>query len=81
MPSSFDTDWIVHSLRGRSDITAKLEELAVEGLAISFVSLAELYEGIYYSRDQIADEAGLKGFLRRVSVLGIDERGYAHLRS
>ncbi len=37
------------------------------------VSLAELYEGIYYSRNPANDEAVLRDFVRTVSVIGIDE--------
>lgn len=40
---------------------------------MSMVSLAEVYEGIFYSRAPIADEAGLKDLLLAVSLLGIDE--------
>ncbi len=73
MPFLVDTDWIIHFLNGRSDVIAKLQELSVEGLAMSMVSLAELYEGIYYSRNPENDEAALRDFVRTVSVLGIDE--------
>ncbi len=73
MPFLVDTDWIIHFLNGRSDIIAKLQELSVKGVAISMVSLAELYEGVYYSRNQANDEAALRDFVRTVSVLGIDE--------
>ena len=37
------------------------------------VSLAEVYEGVFYSRDPIADEASLNNFLDGVNVLGIDK--------
>jgi len=40
---------------------------------MSMVSLAELYEGIYYSRNPAKDEAVLRDFVRGVGVLGIDE--------
>src|ERR1700694_1987951 len=73
VPFLVDTDWIIHSLRGRSDIKAKLEEFAVEGLSVSIVSLAELYEGIYYSFDPARSEAILERFLRGLKGLEIDE--------
>ena len=41
---------------------------------MSMVSLAELYEGIYHSRNPANDEAVLRDFVRTVSVLGIDEQ-------
>ena len=68
-----DTDWVIHFLNGRSDVVARIRELSARGVAISRVSLAEVYEGIFYSRDPVADEAGLEEFLRGVTVLGIDD--------
>jgi tRNA(fMet)-specific endonuclease VapC len=73
VPFLVDTDWIIHFFNGRSEIIAKLRELSVEGVAMSVVSLADLYEGIYYSRNPGNDEAVLRDFVRTVSVLGIDE--------
>ena len=46
-----DTDWVIDHFHGVEGVTRKLEELRPAGLAISVVSLAELYEGIHYSRD------------------------------
>jgi predicted nucleic acid-binding protein len=46
MPVLVDTDWIIHSLRGRADIIEKMRSCAAEGIAVSVVSLAELYEGV-----------------------------------
>jgi tRNA(fMet)-specific endonuclease VapC len=68
-----DTDWIIHGLRGEEKAVKKLLELKGEGLAISVISLAELYEGIYRSTDRAADEGTLKDFLSGVTVLGINE--------
>ncbi len=73
MPFLVDTDWIVHSRRGRADIKAKLADLSSEGLAISVVSLAELYEGIYHSTEPDNAQSTLDRFVRGVDVLGIDE--------
>ena len=50
-----------------------MDELEGQGLGFSAVSLAELWEGIHYSRDPQKSERGLHNFLRRVSLLGIDE--------
>ena len=41
-----DTDWIIHHLHGSREISRKLQELRPEGLAISIIYLAELYEGV-----------------------------------
>lgn len=68
-----DTDWVIHYLNGRQDIVARLEILKHEGLGLSIISLAELYEGVYYSRDPEGDERGLNDFLQGVTLLGLDE--------
>ena len=68
-----DTDWLTHYLHGHTAIVERLDELQLQGLVLSIVSLAELYEGVYYSRDPEGDERDLNDFLRGTTVLGIDE--------
>lgn len=68
-----DTDWVINHLRGLERVTQKLEELAPQGLALSIISLAELYEGIHRSTNPAKDEESLKKFLSGVTVLEIDE--------
>lgn len=68
-----DTDWAVHWLHSNERIRRRMEKLRNQGLALSAVSLAELWEGVHYSRDPKESERGLHDFLRRVSFLGVDE--------
>jgi tRNA(fMet)-specific endonuclease VapC len=69
-----DTDWAIHYLNDHEGIVQRLRELQrQEGLALSIISLAELYEGVYYSREPEDDERALQDFLRGVTILGIDE--------
>ena len=68
-----DTDWVIHYLNGREDIVRRLDELKEEGLGLSMISLAELYEGIYYSTDPKGNERDLQDFLQGVAAVGIDE--------
>jgi tRNA(fMet)-specific endonuclease VapC len=68
-----DTDWAVHWLHGHERIRQRMGELRGQGLALSAVSLAELWEGVHYSRDPLRSEHGLNDFLRRVSFVSIDE--------
>ena len=68
-----DTDWVIHYLNGQPLIVSRLQELQTQGLAVSVVTLAELYEGVYYSRDPEKQERDLNDFLRGVSVEGVDE--------
>ena len=70
-----DTDWTIHYLNNHKDIVPRLQELQRQNsLALSIIALAELYEGVYYSREPAEDEAALRDFLRGVTLLGIDER-------
>ena len=68
-----DTDWVIHYLNGQSAIVSKLQELQGRGLAVSLISLAELYEGVYYSRDPKAREVDLNNFLSGVSMAEVDQ--------
>jgi len=68
-----DTDWIIHYLNGNRDIVAKLRSLEKEGLTISVISLAELYEGIYYSTNPDGNERALDDFLSGVSMIGVED--------
>ena len=69
-----DTDWVIDHLRGVELITRKLDDLSPEGLALSIISLAELYEGVYYSRNPVRSGEVLKRFLAsELAILGIDE--------
>ena len=42
-----DTDWAIHYLNGHPAIVTRLDGLKTTGLALSVISLAELYEGVY----------------------------------
>jgi tRNA(fMet)-specific endonuclease VapC len=68
-----DTDWVIHYLNGRSNVVHQLQQFSREGLALSVVSVAELWEGVYYSRDPARSERALGDFLRGVRLVGIDD--------
>ena len=68
-----DTDWVIHHLNGRQDIIQRLQALQAEGLGLSVIVLAELYEGVYYSRDAEQSEQKLNDFLESVTLVGMDE--------
>ena len=46
-----DTDWVIHYLHAHPAIVARLDDLQPQGLGLSIISLAELYEGVFNSRD------------------------------
>jgi tRNA(fMet)-specific endonuclease VapC len=68
-----DTDWVIDHLNQIERVVARLKELRPQGLALSIVSLAELSEGVQYSREPDQSQQALDAFLEDVSVLGIDE--------
>ncbi len=68
-----DTDWAIHYMNGEPEMVKRLAELQPEGIGLSVVSLAELWEGVYYSRDPAASEQGLRDLLRSMSVVPLDE--------
>ena len=69
-----DTDWVIDHLNHIEQVTTRLEQLAPEGLALSMISLAELYEGVYYASDPVASETALQRFLDpELTILNIDE--------
>jgi predicted nucleic acid-binding protein len=51
-----DTDWVIHYLNGNKKIVATLSSLGSGQLAMSVNSLAELYEGVYYSTNPERNE-------------------------
>ena len=70
-----DTDWVIGHFRQVERITRRLEELSPQGLALSIISLAELYEGVFYSRDPLQSEAILREFLNpELTILPIDDQ-------
>jgi predicted nucleic acid-binding protein len=68
-----DTDWVVHYLKGRQPFVERLQTLRSQGLAISVITLGELYDGVYGATEPKKKEQGLKDFLQGVTVLGLDE--------
>ena len=63
-----DTDWAVYYLRGKEPYVARLRYLQQQGLSISVISVAELYEGVYRAPNPEAKEEGLKQFLAGMAV-------------
>ena len=68
-----DTDWVIDYMHGVPELVARFDELLPEGVGMSIVSLAELYEGVYGSRTQQSDESRLGNFLSFVDVILVDD--------
>ncbi|MBM3219071.1 MAG: type II toxin-antitoxin system VapC family toxin [Candidatus Rokubacteria bacterium] len=68
-----DTDWVIDHLNGVTAITQRLEDLRPHALTLSMISLAELYEGVHYSRDPERSRRVLLQFIAGVTVLPVDD--------
>ncbi len=69
-----DNDWVVDWLKGRPAAIALLRQLSAQGMAISVITLGEVYEGIYYGRDPAQNEAVFRRFLKGLAVRPITSR-------
>lgn len=67
-----DSDWVADYLKGRQQAVQLLDSLFRDGMAISIITFAEIYEGIYYGSDPKRNEEIFTRFLQGVDVLGIN---------
>ena len=68
-----DTDWVIDHLNSLGPATKRLQELEPQGLAISIITVAELWEGVLFSRDRQRSERLFRDFVRNVVVIAIDD--------
>ena len=68
-----DTDWVIDYLHKADRTVRQLEALFTNGVGLSIVSLAELYEGLARSRNPDADREALRLFLEAVAVVPLDD--------
>jgi tRNA(fMet)-specific endonuclease VapC len=66
-----DSDWIIDWLKGFRRAVELLRRLQPAGMAISIMTFAEVYEGIYFGHDPPRVESVFQGFLRGVRVIPI----------
>lgn len=67
-----DSDWIIDSLSGNETAAQLLARLAPNGLGISIISYAEVYQGVFYSREPKNDRQRLEQFLAGKQMIGLD---------
>ena len=68
-----DTDWVIHCLHGVARVTDRLDQLMPEGVGLSIVSMAELYQGVFFSTDPDGNERALHQFLAAIDVVPVDD--------
>jgi tRNA(fMet)-specific endonuclease VapC len=71
MTALIDTDRVIDYLQGIPEAHALLRSLLDDGIAISIVTYAEVYEGIYYGSNPAHHERVFRNFLQGAQVLGI----------
>ena len=75
-----DTDWVIDYLFGVERVVSRINASIPGSLGLSIVSMAELYEGVFYARDPVADEHALRQFVAKVDILTLQRRHLPHLR-
>jgi tRNA(fMet)-specific endonuclease VapC len=68
-----DADWVINALVGRRNAATTLRRLTPGGVAISLVTLAELYEDAFSSSNPQAELAIYHAFVRSFRKLGLSE--------
>ena len=68
-----DTDWAIDYLHKADRTVRRMEALFTDGVGLSIVSLAELYEGLARSRNPNVDSEALRLFLEAVEVVPLDD--------
>jgi tRNA(fMet)-specific endonuclease VapC len=68
-----DTDWIIDALANIPDAITALRLFARDGIAVSIVSYAELFDGAYGSQHPQAEIARIQQFLASYPVINLSE--------
>lgn len=72
MSNLLDNDWTIDYLNRIPRTVRRVDALRNEGIAVSIVSVAELYEGTLNSYDPERDERLLADFLRQYPTIHLD---------
>lgn len=79
-----DADWLIDAFIGRLDAVRTLDHLSLEGLAVSIIAVAELYEGAFGTPDPSTTLAAFREFLRGYAILPLTDPAaarFAQLRA
>ena len=63
-----DTSWVIDYMNGVPQVVERFDELLPQGIGLSIISLAELYDGVHGAANPQSAEQGLQSFLD-----GLDE--------
>lgn len=68
-----DSDWLINAAAGRPLAQRTLAHLSNEGLAVSIIAVAEVYEGAFGIPDPQLTLAGLRDFLSDFAILPLTD--------
>jgi len=66
-----DTDWAISHMNRIPQITARFKQLLPMGVGLSMASLAELWEGVHFSRNSTLSRKKLDEFIEAVTLVPI----------
>ena len=69
-----DADWLIDAGIGRPRAIHVLNQLSLDGVAVSVIAVAELYEGAFGSADPEATLAKFRKFLGSYALLPVTDR-------
>ena len=79
-----DTDWAIHAFGGRHRAATLLDRLVPERVAVSLVSVGELYDGAYGYANHQAHLERIREFLASFTITGLNDpimQTFGELRS
>lgn len=79
-----DSDWLIDAATGRPRAQRLLDRLSDDGMAVSIIAVAEVYEGAFGTPDPRVALAGLRDFLGDFAVLPLTDpvaERFARLRA
>ncbi len=68
-----DADWLIDAAAGRPGPVRTLDRLSTDGLAVSIIAVAEVYEGAFGSSDPEATLAAFREFLGSYAILPLTD--------
>lgn len=67
-----DADWVINALARKRQASATMNRLAQDGLAISWITVGEVYEGAFEYPDPQVHLESLRRFLEPLRILGVN---------
>ena len=68
-----DADWLIDATVGRPAAVRTLDCLSTDGLAVSIIAVAEIYEGAFATADPAATLAAFREFLDSYAILPLTD--------